>query len=59
MVPVFPRLAQDGKAEEIIQMADRMPVQMNDLTEVQRSMGVLRGRNKDPLTSSQLVKMAF
>lgn len=52
MVPVFPRLAEDGKAEETTQMADRMPPQMNDLTEVQRSMGVLRGRNKDSLASS-------
>lgn len=46
MVPVFPRLAPHGRAEESMQRADRMPTQMNDLTEVQRSMGESEGEIK-------------
>lgn len=39
MVPDLPKLALHGKTEEDTQVADRMPTQMNDLTEGQRSMG--------------------
>lgn len=52
MVPAFPGLARQGKTEEITQKADREPAQKNDLIEVQRSIGDVRGRNEDHLTSS-------
>lgn len=52
MVPAFPRLAWYGKTEEAIQKADRKPTEMNDLIEVPRSIGEVRGRNEDHLTSS-------
>lgn len=46
MVPAFPKLALHGKTEEATQVADRMPTQMNDLTEGQRSMGKSGGKIK-------------
>ena len=52
MVPAFPQLAWQGKTEESTQKADKKPTQKNDLIKVQRSIGEVRGRNEDHLTSS-------